>query len=281
MPVPSSSTLLLRGGHRWDCAAADAQAVLAYLANPHPDQHKIFSLRGADGQTLTVPAREIVGVLDGGQVVAEAPIPPVAAMCKKAELPGSPYLLVDEFLSASESAWVLAYALSQEPSFIDAKVTDSANDYRKAKVLYDLKPIVDLFLPRVRAMAPEALRTLDLQPVNIKTIECQLTAHGEGDYFKRHNDNGSKDTAQRYLSYVYYFNRAPAGFSGGMLRMYETVVENGFYTMGKTFQDIKPRNNCLVMFPSHCPHEVTPVSCPSGQFADWRFTVNGWVVREA
>ena len=102
MSVTPHSTLLLRGGHRWDCAVADAHIVLTYLSSPSPDQHRVFSLRGADGQTLTVPAREIVGVLDSGQAAAAPPpIPQIAALRKESGLPGSPYLLVDEFLTSS------------------------------------------------------------------------------------------------------------------------------------------------------------------------------------
>ncbi len=287
MSQPPMSTLLLRGGHRWLCASADAPAVLAHLGNPGHDPHRMFKLRGPDDQTLTIPAREVVGVIandTSGDGVSASPLftpaTPQYALRKKSGLPGSPYLLVDDFLTPKDLAWVLAYALSQEPGYAAAKVTDTAQDYRRASVLHDLKPITDLFLPRVRAMAPEAFGLLDLPPVAIKTIECQLTAHGDGDFFKRHNDNGSKETAGRYMSYVYYFNRTPPGFTGGLLRMYDTVVENGFYVAGKTFQDIKPRCNMLIMFPSHCPHEVTPVACPSGQFADRRFTVNGWIVRD-
>ncbi len=61
--------------------------------------------------------------------------------------------------------------------------------------------------------------------------------------------------------------------------MYETVVQDGFYTSGISFKDIEPRNNSLILFPPHCQHEVLPVTCPSGKFSDRRFTVNGWVVR--
>lgn len=198
-----------------------------------------------------------------------------------AGLSHSPYVLIDDFLAQADFERVLAFALAQEGAYAGATVTDTAQDYRCAKVLFDLAPVIDLFLPRVKSMAPEMFRLLDLAPITIKNIECQLTAHGEGDFFKRHNDNGSKETAGRVMSYVYYFNRAPKAFSGGLLRMYETVVENGFYTGGKAFHDIEPRCNSLVVFPSHCQHEVTKVVCPSGQFADRRFTVNGWVVRDS
>jgi Rps23 Pro-64 3,4-dihydroxylase Tpa1-like proline 4-hydroxylase len=37
--------------------------------------------------------------------------------------------------------------------------------------------------------------------------------------------------------------------------------------------------NQIVFFPSETLHEVLPVECPSGEFADSRFTVNGWLHR--
>ena len=278
MTVPALSTLLLRGGHRWACAPAEAQGILAYLAGARPDPQQIFTVRGPDGQTLTIPAREIVGVV-GEEPAQAAPASHFSAWRKETGLSGSPYVLIDDFLAPADLEKIVAFALAQESVYAAATVTDTAEDYRSAKVLFDLTPVLDLFVPRVRAMAPEILRQLNLPPVTIKNIECQLTAHGDGDFFRRHNDNGSRETAGRALTYVYYFNRTPKAFAGGLLRMYETVVENGFYTGGKAFHDIEPRCNSLIMFPSHCQHEVTAVSCPSGRFADRRFTVNGWVVR--
>lgn len=280
------STLLLRGGHRWVCATAEAQAILAYLSSPKPDPHKMFVVRGVEGTSLTVPAREIVGVVGDDRVsvspVSKAPpevktAPP--PMFRDGSLPGSPIVTVDDFLSRADFEKVLAFALSQEATYRTATVTDTAKDYRSAKVLFDVSPIAPLFVPRIRAMTPMVLSLLDMQTFPIADIECQLTAHGTGDYFKRHNDNGSPETAARTLTYVYYFNREPKGFTGGQLRMYETAIQDGFYTGGITSKDIEPRSNRLILFPSYCQHEVTPVSCPSGAFADRRFTVNGWVVR--
>jgi Rps23 Pro-64 3,4-dihydroxylase Tpa1-like proline 4-hydroxylase len=45
------------------------------------------------------------------------------------------------------------------------------------------------------------------------------------------------------------------------------------------FVDIEPANDTLVFFPSWYPHEVLPVSCPSGRFEDSRFAINCWVHR--
>ncbi|MBE9012911.1 2OG-Fe(II) oxygenase, partial [Pseudanabaenaceae cyanobacterium LEGE 13415] len=47
----------------------------------------------------------------------------------------------------------------------------------------------------------------------------------------------------------------------------------------ESYQEIQPINNSIIFFPSHFLHEVLPVSCPSRQFADSRFTLNGWIRR--
>jgi Rps23 Pro-64 3,4-dihydroxylase Tpa1-like proline 4-hydroxylase len=78
---------------------------------------------------------------------------------------------------------------------------------------------------------------------------------------------------------VYYFNREPKGFTGGELRIYDDVVRNGKLSSTDTFQVIEPRHNSIVFFQSAIMHEVMPVSMPSKQFRDARFTVNGWVER--
>jgi Rps23 Pro-64 3,4-dihydroxylase Tpa1-like proline 4-hydroxylase len=44
-----------------------------------------------------------------------------------------------------------------------------------------------------------------------------------------------------------------------------------------SFQSIPPRQNQIVFFPCSVLHEITPVKCSSGAFADSRFTLNGWL----
>jgi hypothetical protein len=43
---------------------------------------------------------------------------------------------------------------------------------------------------------------------------------------------------------------------------------------------IDPKNDSIVFFRSHTRHEVKAVTCPSGQFEDGRFTLNGWIRRK-
>jgi len=269
-----TSTVLLRGGHRWACLAAEAEEALVYLRTPGADPLRMFVLRSPDGQTLTVPMREIVGVVGEDFTPPSTFVPPA-----NTTLPGSPFIVIENFLDQKLAAHVMDFALSHEATFAAASVTNDTADYRRAKVMYDVAAVLPRFLPRIKVLVPSLWPLLGIAPVPVKNIECQLTAHGTGDYFKRHNDNGSAETAGRTLTYVYYFHREPKAFTGGHLRMFDTVVADGFYQCGSRSLDIEPKANSLVAFPSHCHHEVSPVECPSNHFAERRFTLNGWVVR--
>ena len=114
-------------------------------------------------------------------------------------------------------------------------------------------------------------------PVDAPKLETQLVAHNDGAFYSRHIDTqmiGRHDHI-RVLSGVYYFHAKPKAFTGGALRLYS--IGNG---EGRTFVDIEPEHNSLVVFPSWAPHEVMPVSCPSKRFVDSRFAINCWIHRE-
>jgi Rps23 Pro-64 3,4-dihydroxylase Tpa1-like proline 4-hydroxylase len=67
----------------------------------------------------------------------------------------------------------------------------------------------------------------------------------------------------------------PKAFRGGALRLY-AIGDSG----GRTFIDIEPVQNGLLVFPAWVPHEVMPVHCPSKRFIDLRFASNCWVCRK-
>ena len=48
-------------------------------------------------------------------------------------------------------------------------------------------------------------------------------------------------------------------------------------TFSSIQQEIEPRFDRAVFFPSWFPHEVLPVHCGSGAFADGRFAISCWV----
>jgi Rps23 Pro-64 3,4-dihydroxylase Tpa1-like proline 4-hydroxylase len=176
---------------------------------------------------------------------------------------------------------LLALVEREQAKFIDSTVSTNDADYRRSKVLHDAPGVHALFRKRMLELAPRLMAELQIPRFDIGDIEVQVTAHGDGNYFKLHNDSGSPDTATRALTYVYYFYNQPKAFSGGELRIYDTIVKDGFYQCGPHAADIDPKDNSVIFFAPHMHHEVLKVRVPSGEFRDGRFTVNGWVRRKS
>ena len=182
------------------------------------------------------------------------------------------------FLAPGEVDALLARVLSLESSFVASFTSDHDDDYRRSLVLDPPADLQQTMIARVRRLMPEVLRGLGVSfPVGI--VECQVTANNDGSYFRVHTDAGDNETRKRELTYVYYFNREPLGYSGGELRVYDDEVRNQRLARRDTFQTIPPAHNSIVFFHARVMHEVTPVVVPSRAFADSRFTVNGWVQR--
>ena len=182
------------------------------------------------------------------------------------------------FLAPAEVDALVARVLSLEDTFVPSFTSDHDDDYRRSLVLNPPEDLQRAMIAKVRTLMPEVLRGLGVSfPVGV--VECQVTANNDGSYFRVHTDAGDNETHKRELTYVYYFNRQPLGFSGGELRVYDDVVRNNRLARHDTFQTIEPAHNTIVFFHARVMHEVTPVVVPSRAFADSRFTVNGWVQR--
>lgn len=283
-PVPPqvNVTLLLAGGHspRLKLPSDDPllHSLLASIEDKTDGGVRVprpYHLKVDDGKrSLIFSGRDLIGV------VVDPPI-----TLRRRALPAgeasSPYLLVENFLDPGLHAELLRFALEAEPRFVDSTVTTSDKDYRISKVLYDFPRFSTLFRERIGSLAGRLTQRFAMQSFPVAEIECQMTAHNDGHYFKLHNDNGSPETKTRAISYVYYFYGEPKGFSGGEFRLYHSRVENGLYQCGEAAADLPPKDNSILFFPSHCHHEVLPVRCASGAFKDSRFTINGWIRRPA
>ncbi|PWT85162.1 MAG: hypothetical protein C5B56_14470 [Proteobacteria bacterium] len=196
----------------------------------------------------------------------------------------SPLVVLDEFLVAQEWAALLQYTLRRGGEFAQSGILDAGGgsrtdgSYRRSQVLYELQACQKLFVDRISSYLPHVLARLRLPPFAISHFEVQLTATNDGQFFKMHRDDDADTVRTRMVTFIYYFFREPKGFEGGALRLYDTQVDrNGNVTAGEC-QTIYPSQNQIVFFPSDCLHEVLPVQS-SGDFADSRFTVNGWVHR--
>jgi Rps23 Pro-64 3,4-dihydroxylase Tpa1-like proline 4-hydroxylase len=189
----------------------------------------------------------------------------------------SPALVGEGFLSGEENRRLLRYAVARQVDFVQALTTTRVNNYRIARVLPQFPEFQILIRERVAAVLPEVMRQFRIRNFSIGRIEAQLTVHGHGNFYKVHTDSSSAKTAERVLSFVYYFCREPRHFSGGELRIYDAVAHGGSWERGANSYHIAPVNNRIVFFLSRYHHEVLPIVCPSRRFADGRFTLNGWI----
>jgi Rps23 Pro-64 3,4-dihydroxylase Tpa1-like proline 4-hydroxylase len=175
---------------------------------------------------------------------------------------------------------LLDFAQAQRDNFRASVVWDGSNqaidlNLRRSSRIDLFGELSDQLQTYTKAALPEMFRQLGTTPFKPSAFELDMIAHGDGAFFKEHFDRKRVQTrlGHRVISAVYYFHRSPKSFSGGALRIYPIAGSQ----KTKTFIEIEPVNDTLVFFPSWFPHEVLPVSCPSGRFEDSRFAINLWV----
>jgi Rps23 Pro-64 3,4-dihydroxylase Tpa1-like proline 4-hydroxylase len=163
----------------------------------------------------------------------------------------------------------------REPQGTGATVNERM---RRAATLDDLGEFQNLIAERIKQHLHEVLPRIGKKPFPLGRIEMQITTSSDGDYFRLHKDTDATDT--REVSFVYFFYREPRRFSGGELRIYPTRMVEGRLQPADHAATLSPRQDSIVFFPSLNDHEVLPVRVPSREFADGRFTVNGWIHRQ-
>lgn len=91
----------------------------------------------------------------------------------------------------------IKYVLDNQSKFQPSSNSENDTEYPKSWVLYQFPEFSEIILKYVRSLVPQVLRSLKMSPFEIAEIECQLTAHNDGNYYKVHNGNGSPDSATR------------------------------------------------------------------------------------
>jgi len=188
----------------------------------------------------------------------------------------SPHAVRDDVLRPGDLVDLLAFAMAHENDFVSSKTSPAGivSDHRSSRALprrmFD--PWRDRIEGCVTALLPGMLSDMGMKPFPVSRFELELVASNDGDFYRRHIDTkmGPREgRGTRLVSMVYYFHAAPKAFEGGELRLF--ALANA-----ATFADIAPAQNRLVAFPSWVPHEVRPIACPSGAFANSRFSINCW-----
>ena len=193
-------------------------------------------------------------------------------------------VVLDEFLAPQELEGLTRFTLEHEADFGASEVVSPTSEkgvinyeHRRSRLLFDVGPHQDVILNRIKSVLPQVLDQLGMEEFPIAGVEVQITASNDGDFFRFHNDNGSDKVASRNLTFVYFFHREPQPFEGGELRIHDARREGETFVSEGSYQTIVPGQNQIVFFPCELMHEVMPVKCPSGLFADSRFTLNGWL----
>jgi Rps23 Pro-64 3,4-dihydroxylase Tpa1-like proline 4-hydroxylase len=278
--------LMLAGGHaamlvlppEHPLLAQLLQTVAAPANGPSETSPALFQIPIEGGRaSLTFASHQLVGVVTDPAVLVQ----PDAAAPAAPRIIRHPFVQLDGFLADDELKWLRDTVIAAQSRFQSSWTSDdSVKDYRQSLVLQAQPAVEKLIVGKIRSVMPDVIPKLRMPPFTVGRVECQVTASTDGSYFRPHTDAGKGDIdATRKLTYVYYFNREPKGFTGGELRVYDDEFNNGKFSSTETFQLIEPRNNSIVFFNAAIMHEVTPVQVASKDFGDSRFTVNGWIHR--
>jgi SM-20-related protein len=199
-----------------------------------------------------------------------------------------PHLRYRNVMGEAYVAALLNYVGERQADFRPGRVQDRRTgarsvDLKQRDCLY-IKELGRLDAPIrsiVTAMAAPALQALQLIEPAVEPKEFDIGAYGDGGHFGSHIDTMEGTQRVRVLSCVYYFAATPRRFTGGQLRLYgfprRTV--QGECPPTRSFVDVEPETDSLVIFPSWLRHEVLPVGVPSGAWSDRRFTINCWIHR--
>lgn len=280
-------TILLTGGQQYTVATTPDDELLKDLYETMMtadvgSARRLFQIPINNGQAvLAFPSDRLAGVItEPPLIIEQRPEPPTPPLVQVAADPLiSQYYQLENFLTPAEHQQLLDYVAEQAAEFVPTTTFTGERNYRESVVLYSFPEYMELISQRLHQVLPDVLQKMGMAPFPVSQIEAQLTAHNDGQFYKVHNDNGSPDTATRELTYVYYFYREPKAFTGGELVIYDSKIQNNYYVQADTFKRVQPLNNSIVFFLSRYMHEVLPISCPSQQFLDSRFTINGWVRR--
>jgi len=178
------------------------------------------------------------------------------------------YIHIESFLNEQENQKLFSWCVNNPQPFTPSTVTTNEQSHRRSRVAYSC-PWVTLVTNKVKSLIPTITKALDLAITEISSIESQVTAHLNGDFFKIHTDKNDQHCLHRVISYIYYFHSLPKSFEGGELALYSDREKRDRVL-------ITPDNNTLVCFSSTTWHEVLPVVGGTAT-KDGRFTVNGWI----
>ncbi|MEM9302141.1 MAG: 2OG-Fe(II) oxygenase [Pseudomonadota bacterium] len=292
--------LMLEGGHTQEFLMAEGSAELydlftcvvnrgsagadRFFQIPLDGGRRALSFRASQVVAITTTPPVVIQLDEPAleEAVAEPPPPPEPPAPARIEAPR--HLIIDDFMSPGEHQDMLAYAIQREERFEVGTVAGEESAHRQNRVFmkFEAEPHSILIQNRLLVWLPFMLRRLGRDPFPVARMESQLTATNNAGYYRQHEDvgRGGAQETSRALSCIYYFFAEPKPFLGGSLKLFDTLVHpNGQRGPAESSVELEPRANRLIVFESDTFHELMPVRCPGGRFADSRFAITTWIWR--
>jgi len=227
---------------------------------------------------------EIINLVRGGHAGKPGGVPSGSGRWGWLVDPEEFFVATLENFLGDRKGQLLQFVFEREKEFSASTVVARGADraavderLRRSRTLDDLGPFHDEFVEKLKEVLAPVLERLRQPAFPVGRIELQITASGDGDYFRLHRDAEKDDT--REIAFVYHFHREPRHFSGGELRLFDTEKIKGEFHATDRSHIASPRLDQILFFPARSEHELLPVRVPSKDFRDSRFTVNGWIHR--
>jgi Rps23 Pro-64 3,4-dihydroxylase Tpa1-like proline 4-hydroxylase len=290
--------LLLSGGHTQQIELEQNSPELSRLFRVLSSRHSAGEGPGEEFFQLPMLGGKEAFSFRGSQLVAINTHPPVLIEFEEPVPPEPPepsghdnqpvesvqpqrpeVLIIDDFMGPGEHRDMLAHALQTEHDFDKSTVTSGLDSERQNTVILQFAQQAHstLICNRLLTWLPQILHRLRMAHFPVQQVESQLTASNDGHYYRSHLDRDENSQIERVLTCIYYFGKEPAQFSGGALRLYDSICHRGVRHQAETYRDIQPAPNRMVIFPSDNYHELMPIRCPSHKFEDSRFAVTNWI----
>ncbi len=274
-----SVTLLLNGGHSRTLYLRRRDPLLNSLVSSISEKSygggrpaRPFNIRLDEGRrSIMFSSTDLVGLvtdppLQGEREPRSATMPAAIRSGVEPVAEKSPYLLLENFVEARVHAELLKFVLAHEADFATAA-------FGRPPLLPGFAAFSGLFRDSLRSLVPQLVTAFGIGAFPVGEIDCALAVQRDGAGLAQQYPEGAG-----VISYLYCFHGEAGEFSGGAFRLYGGRVGDG-RPEGAPVAEIEPKNNSILLFPSHCPHEVLPLRCASDRFAEARFAVFGAVRR--
>ena len=203
------------------------------------------------------------------------------------------HIIVEDVFTNEENQKILEEAISLEDKFVNAMV-GAEESFINNELRTNLSVYYDVIYNGRRNESP-LLKKIDELTLNTDLIglmsssihpmtsytytnhhESQVSRYGEGEHYDWHID--SRNSQERLVTFVYWFNTEPKKYSGGELQLSNAPSVGGkiIECDDNEIKTIIPENNTMIIFGSHKSHRVLPTKSPK-TFKDGRFSVNVWV----